>query len=805
MSILNERVGKKFLISRIIGIVVSLFIWTTGYDAWAQNQSPLELSVSIAQLEHETSNAVLELPLVSSQLTGTTFLQRFSQPLAKLGPMLRLVLKRHQQQRLNLSTLSPALSVYDAKGSANRAPALGELGVFTPATAANSPFYRAPQATELGVLISLSGSSASLRALGIELGQETGDVVTARVTPEQLETLSRLPAVEYVEASYQLVPTLDESVPDVYGDVLHQQAPHAGGAGVFLTAVDTGIDWTHLDFRVDRDGDGIEEGSRIAFIWDQTESDPVGRRSFVPFGTEYTRQDIELDLETGAGFDTGRVRQRDENGHGTHVSGTQGGDGSASESGFVGMAPEAVLGMVNTTFSSGDIIDGAAYLFARGAAMGMPTVVNMSLGGHFGPHDGSSGFERALDSLVGPGRILVNSAGNEGNDNVHVSGDLNGNSYTVTFTAGGEFVVIGFWYEGAANLSVTLDTPGFGAGAESFTVPKGSVIEAAWQDSVITIDNASQGRYPFNGDNNLVIVLEDIEEDSEWTITLNHHGGPGRFDGWVGLSGFGEFSEADPSVTVSEPGNAPHLITVGAYTSKARWSSILGRRFGFVGATSVGEIAAFSSLGPTRDGRIKPDLAAPGAVIVSALAIGSGLSTILPLVDPDGVHVALQGTSMAAPHVSGAVALMLQADPYLDDKQALARLRGTSFADEFTGATPNITWGFGKLNSLKGVDTIALELPLLSEGVSLKVGLNAATQRAFFFYVLPQDTEAARLLVFDSLGKPVRTVDLDATQNRHEWDLRSDQGAPLANGIYLSIVVAAGQRSKVQVLVIRND
>jgi len=437
--------------------------------------------------------------------------------------------------------------------------------------------------------------------------------------------------------------------------------------------------------------------------------------------------------------------------------------------------------------------------------LGLPTVVNLSLGGHFGPHDGTSGFERALGSMVGSGRIIVNSAGNEGNDNVHVSGKLNHDAYDVGFRAGADFTVISFWYEGDADFSLTLDTPGFGADSQSYTVSKGEVFEALWQDSAITIDNASQGPYPFNGDNNLVIVLENIKEDSEWGLTLTHNGGPGRFDGWVGLSTLGEFSKSDPQGTVSEPGNSPRLITVGAYTSKKRWASIAGRTFAFRGAAPVGEIATFSSQGPTRDGRMKPDISAPGTAIVSSLAIGSGLSEVIPLVDPDGVHVVLAGTSMAAPHVTGAVALMLQADPTLDARGALMRLRGTATKDDFTGGVPNNTWGFGKLDSLQGVDTLKLALPLLSKGLSLKVGQNTATRRAFFFYVLPPKTEQARLEIYDVLGRKVRTLELDPTQNRQAWDLLNASGQPLANGVYLSLLVAADQRSKVQTVVIRHD
>lgn len=794
--------GRNFF-SYALGLILS---WTLiGWGGWAQSAHalPLELDLSIAQLEAGAP----ELAPVSSHAgegalpTDAARGQGGMPAGAKLDPLLRLWLQRARQGQG--SPLAQALGVYGAHGSIPHPAALSELGAFQPAGRTPAGFTQGMD--RVGVLISLKNSAISLRALGIEASERQGDVVTARLTAQQLEAVSRMPQVAYVEASHRLALSLDESVPSVKGDVLHEQDPISTGRGVFLGSVDTGIDWTHLDFRLDRDGNGSEEGSRIAFLWDQNEQDPVGHRTGVPYGTEYTRQDIEYDLAIGAGFDAGRVRERDENGHGTHVMGIQGGDGSASDGGYVGMAPEATLGMVSTTFSSGDIVDGVAYLFDRGSELGLPTVVNLSLGGHFGPHDGTSAFERGLESMVGPGRIIVNSAGNEGNDAVHVSGDLHNDAYTVTFTAAAGVAVLNFWYEGSAQFALELDTPGPGAASQRLSAGRGEVVETQLGDSVITIDNASQGPYPFNGDNNLLVVLENIAVDSEWMLTLHRVSGSGRFDGWVGLGSMGAFSDSDPDDTISEPGNAPHLITVGAYTSKARWPSIVGRSYGFASAGLVGDLAGFSSRGPTRDGRQKPDLTAPGTAVVSALAAESELSTVLPLVSPDGVHVALQGTSMAAPHVSGVIALMLQADPSLDGKRALARLRGTASGDEFTGVLPNERWGFGKLNSLEGVDTLGLPLPLEGAGVSLKVGLNEASERAYFFYTVPQGAQTAQLQIYDVLGRQVSALELDPARHRHPWNLRDERGARLAGGLYLCIVKADGKSSTVQLLVIGHE
>jgi len=803
-----------------------VLLWMT--VGTVQAMTYLQLSVSVSNVDNHNTDLVLQLPSLTQQakLNGLSFENRFEQstasnktnaefqpssfsnytsPTKKLDPLLRTALRRHQQGLLSDSPLAQALGVYNTYGSSTAKPQLHALGVFGNALPTSNIGITQP-IQQLGVLISLDGSASRLRSLGIDIGDVQGDVVTARVTPDQLAFISQLPEVAYIEAGIMLAPTLDKSVNMVRADKLRLQDPVSGGRGVFIGAVDTGIDWSHLDFRSDLDDDGFEETSRIAYLWDQTEQEPVGRRGNIPLGVEYLQEDIEIDLALESGFDTGRVRERDENGHGTHVSGIQAGDGSSSELGFIGVAPQTTIGFVKTTFSSNDVVDGVSYLFDRGEQLGMPTIVNLSLGGHFGPHDGTSAFERALDAMVGPGRFIVNSAGNEGNNPIHISSTLNNTSYVVDYIADAEAAAINIWYEGDADFTLSLDSPGFGDDVVTFIAEKGGVVEEELgEQTIVTIDNASQGPYPFNGDNNLIVIIENIEIDSVWTLTLSHNSGPGHFDGWVGLSSLGEFSKSDPAMTISEPGNAANLITVGAYTSKGRWNSILGRSFGFVGGNLIGDIALFSSHGPTRDGRIKPDITAPGTAVVSTLALDSGLGTVLQLVDPDEVHVALQGTSMATPHVAGTLALMLEADPNLSLREVLHRLRGTAIVDPFTGNVPNNVWGFGKLDSLEGVDTLSLPLPRYTKSVSLKVGSNATTQRAYFFYVTPRDTEEAQLMIFDALGKPIRTLELDPFLQRHEWDLLDESGQRLPNGLYLAVVVADGQSSKPQPVVIRND
>jgi hypothetical protein len=166
----------------------------------------------------------------------------------------------------------------------------------------------------------------------------------------------------------------------------------------------------------------------------------------------------------------------------------------------------------------------------------------------------------------------------------------------------------------------------------------------------------------------------------------------GRFDAWIeraprGGPGAPEQSRfapgaRDPSRTITIPGTAQSVLTVGSYVTKSQFPG------------TIGTLSGFSSLGPTRDGRGKPELAAPGEFITSAR---TGWRA-------DGVrHVALQGTSMAAPHVAGAAALVLQAAPLLAADQVGQVVRRALRTDETVGDGPAGGWGGGKLDAAAAV------------------------------------------------------------------------------------------------------
>ena len=158
------------------------------------------------------------------------------------------------------------------------------------------------------------------------------------------------------------------------------------------------------------------------------------------------------------------------------------------------------------------------------------------------------------------------------------------------------------------------------------------------------------------------------------------------------------------------------MIGVAAYNTNYTWQNAQGPLTIDPFAGAVGDLSNFSSRGPRRmcsnaikcPAVMKPEITAPGTMIMAALAADK-TGTEPPAIDVAGLHFAQQGTSMATPHVTGAIALMLQKNPRLtpeDVRQLMfTRVQGTGFTPAtpfFTGANvpanPNYDWGYGVLD-----------------------------------------------------------------------------------------------------------
>ena len=772
----------------------------------------------------------------------------------KLDPMLRRLVEQNEQKLeetgkpLNLGPYADRLEVFT-----DGEPVEVERNRVTTKDGRTKYNYEVPEGAygnRLGVLIK-TDSPTMLKAKGVFVRSVAGDIVTATATLQQVKKLGLLPSVRYVQASRRVELHLNKSVPAVGAAKLSKDNPKLRGDGVIVGDVDTGIDYDHKDFRVEeKSGDGIdEETARILYLWDQQgnqgKGGPGPSPSTFSYGTEYTKSEIEYDIANGLGPTQGEVLQADVQGHGTHVSGIMASDGSSNPDTskyptYAGMAPEADIIMVKTGWTDANIIDGVNYIFQKADNQGKPAVVNLSLGSHYGPHDGTSLFSQAMDELSGSGQVIVASAGNEGSDYIHGNLSLeSGDSKTLPLAVnpgGGKVsssVAVNSWYPGDSGFAVTVSTPS----GTVLTVPSGSQTQSVTVDGTVYIDNASTGPNRENGDKQLEIDLlgSDYVPGSPdvtpgvWLFKMTAPPGTegGRLDSWVWTGS----AHIPPDVgnnrmSVGIPGVAKDVITVGAWTTKTRWIGADGNEHGYsnIGPADVGNIATFSSWGPTRDDRLKPEITAPGFGIASSLSgyyaldlKNQGLYDILATEDKK--HVIMQGTSMSAPHISGQVALLLQQDSNLSPTEVEKRLINTASSDQYTsvgydpasgnfdrdtGLVSNYTWGHGKLDSAQVSRTLGFSSSEL-DAFKVKFGPNPApaSEEVYLYYQLP-GSSAGTLKVFNATGRQVYSASLSADESVHEWSLVNESGKALANGVYMYVVRSGSQTSDIGKLMVER-
>lgn len=544
-----------------------------------------------------------------------------------------------------------------------------------------------------------------LVALDVGTGARFGDKITARVPRSRLLEVARLPGVRAVRAARRLEPQLDLSGMDDRATLVHQGAPDTAlgvlGDSVLIGVIDTGLDVYHPDFR------WSNGSTRVAALWDQ--NDPLGPP---PAGFSYGSG------WNAAQIDLGLCRERDSTyyGHGTHVAGVAGGSGRATGNSrpaftFVGVAPHSRLAIVSSTFDDVDILDGIDWIFQQATLLGLPAVVNLSLGGANGPHDGTTDLELAIAAMSGPGRIVVASAGNSNGRGSHAECVVAPSGTTsVTFRIFGytpsptvsEGLFIDAWYNTGDDLPVTVRTPN---GTLVGPVAKGALVTQNTADGRVSVNHGGVESRNANNDVEVLIEISDsggaAVTAGDWEIQLTRVTAPsgGEVDFWISDSSF-PYPPAfmlgrEEAELVLAPATGDSVIGVAAHTTRTSWTALNGSVYNY--GQTLNQIGNFSSVGPRRDNQPKPDLSAPGT------AIGSSHSSLsapnpAPNILPDGVHKILQGTSMSAPQVAGAVALMLSRWKQLSCAQARQALTSTARTDAFTGAVPNATWGHGKLD-----------------------------------------------------------------------------------------------------------
>ncbi|MDQ4009576.1 MAG: S8 family serine peptidase [Actinomycetota bacterium] len=506
-------------------------------------------------------------------------------------------------------------------------------------------------ADEVAIIAKVSELGAFEALSEVTLGTVIGDVaadgttiVTARIPVTRLDNVRRQPFVLSLKGARRLSPQLAATTQEIAARPADLPAGGgvAGGAGVVVGIVDFGGDFAHRNFLT------AAGKTRLLALWDQT-----GTGQGVPgfaFGTVHSAAQINAALTRPDPYlALGYGPDPAEPAHGTHVMDIAAGNGRGT--GIPGVAPEADLVFVDLAgsdvpFSGSDVIGTSfgdsvqlleALAFVFHTAGSTPCSINVSLGTNGGPHDGSTLVEQGIDRLLtqAPNRSVCLAASNAFADGIHAAGTVPATGFEDLAwqilpgdRTENEFEL---WYPGSARLSVELIDPN---GTSVGTVEPGNSATAT-RDGQVVLFAANRLDDPANGDGTIGVFMAPAVLRGGWVLRLRTRSGAAvPYHAWIERDDFGQSTFAPPqdnSHTVGSISCGQKTIVVGSYDAHK----------------PTLPISFFSSAGPTRDGREKPEVSAPGHAVVAAASRTTNGTT------------RMSGTSMAAPAVAGAVALLL--------------------------------------------------------------------------------------------------------------------------------------------------
>lgn len=480
------------------------------------------------------------------------------------------------------------------------------------------------------------------------------------------------------------------------------------GKNVVVGIIDSGFDVNHPAFKNDK-GE-----LRVERFWNQMS----GRLLVSP--DEIIKEGTDNDTQY----------------HGTHVANIAAGsyfgkvDNSSSttieRNPYYGVAYDSKLVLVGSTLEDVDILNGIKYVFDYADTLGLPAVVNISLNYPYGPHDGTSLFDKAVDAMVGPGKILVGASGNDAKLRTHASIDLSSeksSGMTCFVPSAYEKNTIEVWGN-APDMSVKIDiTDDSGVSLWNCQVQKNDGVFSVPENLNHTSDASISFKTElYNNVRRMYHVSLNKINLKGYILRITVSGEPQHVDLWSDQNsgkfsnqGFSDCVDYDNSSTIGElGGTGKRIISVGNYTTRNKWINYSGKQQSMTLEYPLGKINYTSSMGPTPDGRIKPDVSAPGTMILSAVSSysdyykenGAKTAAKYSVDGKDYFWGELTGTSQASPFVAGVVALWLEANPNLTPEGVLDIIRKTSVKDTYTGDVPNNTYGYGKINALEGIKSI---------------------------------------------------------------------------------------------------
>lgn len=568
-----------------------------------------------------------------------------------------------------------------------------------------------------------------LRENGQQYSFTAGQIISASLTPEAIRALNNTGLATCIDSPQGKGTLLNDVM------VIHNNVDSAyygywplpqgyDGSGVVIGIIDAPFDLDHGDFT------DAEGNSRIKYVWDQnlTGAPPA------PYTYGYACDSATI----ADGLCPSTDDDEQNYSHGSGVTGVAASSGLAANA-YRGVAPNADLILVSLNFDDNfytNLTDAVAFIYEKAAEMGKPCVINTSLGVYDGSHDGKDLTAQTIDALIEaqPGRAFVAAAGNAGNFAFHLG-------YTVTETpqftwfkklSYTNLVYFQLWADTAdfnqVSFSLSADDPVTWStigSTPTYSLPVDFDFAGGLVDSVLfTIPGAGDVTIyaqELNGTYLLEFVAVPMVSTYYWRFTTT---GTGQFDVYAmeATTGFSNYVSTGLPTTAQLPEIVNYklpdtdqtivgswqcldnVITVGSYTNRDTMTNYYGDIPPLTDV--VGALFVSSSHGPTRDGRIKPDICAPGARVLSTasntltewlIELGAANYTA-----QDGQHYLYNGTSFSSPAVAGIAALYFQQNPDATAAEVKAAIIEQARQDDFTGASlPNNLWGYGKADAFR--------------------------------------------------------------------------------------------------------